>query len=347
MNILGIMSGTSLDGLDLAVCSFEEKSGCWSYEIKYSETVSYDETWKRKLGAAPHLSGPELQLLDLEYGEFIAVHALSAIGSGGLKTDLIASHGHTVFHQPEALLSFQLGNLQCLASQTGIPVVGDFRQKDVLLGGQGAPLVPVGDELLFGSYDYCLNLGGFANISFQDKRKRLARDLCPANIILNQLAEELDLPFDNEGKAGRSGSINKSLLDDLNRLEYYSQPGPGSLSREWLESEFLPILHGYRLPVTDVLRTLYEHISTQIAKQIKPRSRILLTGGGAYNTFLIERITLYSQSDVISPAPELVEFKEAMIFAFLGLLRTREQINCYASVTGAEKDSCCGVIYLP
>jgi len=347
MNILGIMSGTSLDGLDLAVCSFEEKAGFWSFNIHYSETVKYDENWCRKLAAAPHLSGRDLQLLDREYGQFIAEQALSAIGSGGIKTELIASHGHTVFHQPEASFTYQLGNLQAIAAETGILTVGDFRQKDIFCGGEGAPLVPVGDELLFAQYDYCLNLGGFANISYKKDGKRLARDVSPANIILNQFALELDLPFDKEGKAGQSGKICTPLLEELNRIAYYTKPGPGSLSREWLESEFLPCIYPYKLPVTDILRTLYEHISIQISRQIKPRSKVLLTGGGAYNKFLADTLTDHSQSDIHIPSTELIEFKEAMVFAFLGLLRIREEVNCYASVTGANRDSSCGIIYLP
>ncbi len=347
MNILGIMSGTSLDGLDLAVCSFEEKSGFWSFKILYSETVRYERDWIKKLSAAPYLSGKDLLLLDREYGQFIANQALSAIGSCGIKTELIASHGHTIFHQPEGSFTYQLGNLQAIASETGIRTVGDFRQMDILLGGQGAPLVPVGDEHLFGSYDYCLNLGGFANISFKQDGKRMARDISPVNIILNQFANELDLPFDRDGKAGKSGTVSNALLEQLNAVSYYEKTGPGSLSREWVESDFLPCIHSIRLPVTDILRTLYEHISIQISRQIKPHSKVLLTGGGAYNKFLVDLLSHHSQSEIHLPSPELIEFKEALVFAFLGLLRTMEKNNCYASVTGADRDSCCGVIFLP
>lgn len=347
MNILGIMSGTSLDGLDLALCSFEEKKGVWSYRIHLTETVPYDSRWIRKLGTAPHLSGLDLQILDREYGQFIAGHALSIIGSGGIEIELIASHGHTVFHQPEAAFTCQIGDPQSIAAGTGIPTVGNFRQLDMLYGGQGAPLVPVGDEHLFGEYDYCLNLGGFANISFTQDGKRLARDVCPVNTVLNTFAGELDLPFDRDGKAGQSGNLCVPLFDQLNGISYYTSEGPGSLAREWLESDFLPRIHEFRLPVTDILRTLYEHISFQISRQINPRTKVLLTGGGAYNTYLIDRIIHHSQSEIVIPPPELIEFKEALVFAFLGLLRLRGEVNCYASVTGAQRDSCCGIIYSP
>jgi anhydro-N-acetylmuramic acid kinase len=347
MNILGIMSGTSMDGLDLAVCSFEEKGGNWTFRILYTEIVAYDENWTRKLATAPHLSGPDLHILDREFGQFIADHASSIIASSGIKTELIASHGHTLFHQPEASFSLQIGNPQVIASMTGIRCVGDFRQLDMLHGGQGAPLVPVGDEHLFGEYDFCLNLGGFANISFKKDGKRLARDVCPANTVLNHFARELGLPFDHKGKAGRSGNLSSSLLDKLNEIPYYRMEGPGSLAREWLESDFLPMINEFRLPVTDVLRTLTEHVSYQIARQTRPHSQILVTGGGAYNEFLMERIMHHSKSDIVIPSSQLVEFKEALVFAFLGLLRILGEINCYASVTGADRDCVCGVVYLP
>ncbi|HEC43154.1 hypothetical protein LCGC14_2195490 [marine sediment metagenome] len=347
MIILGIMSGTSLDGLDLAICSFEEKTGIWAYHILHTETVPYDENWIRKLDSAPYLSGLDLQLLDLEYGKFISEQANAAVVSSGIEIELIASHGHTVFHQPEGGYTLQIGNPQVIAAVTGVQTVGNFRQLDMLYGGQGAPLVPVGDDLLFGEYEYCLNLGGFANISYKHRAKRFARDICPANIVLNRYARDLDLPFDNEGKAGRSGNICQPLYDRLNTLPYFSMEGPGSLAREWLESEFLPLIGEFMLPVTDTLRTLSEHIAFQVSRQIKPHSKILVTGGGAYNIFLLERISHHSQSEISSSSVELIEFKEAMVFAFLGLLKIRGEINCYSSVTGAEKDSCCGVLYTP
>jgi anhydro-N-acetylmuramic acid kinase len=347
MNILGIMSGTSLDGLDYAVCSFEHKSGFWSYKIHYAETVKYDSYWTNRLQSAHSLSAMDILILDRELGKYIAEQALSAIGSAGIPVDLVASHGHTVFHQPEAGFTFQIGNPQVIAVETGILTVGDFREMDVLHGGEGAPLVPVGDDLLFSDYDYCLNLGGFANISYKDEEKRLARDVCPVNIILNQFARELDIPFDREGMAGRSGNISSALLEQLNRISYYAGHGPGSLSREWMELEMLPLVYDIRLSVTDVLRTLYEHIAIQVSSQIKKRSKVLVTGGGAYNTFLIECLRRLNPSEIVIPSKELVEFKEALVFAFLGLLRLKEQINCYSSVTGADQDTCCGVVYFP
>ncbi len=345
MNILGIMSGTSLDGLDLAICSFWESGQKWIYRLHAVETIPYPGEWKRKLQAAPHLSGIDLLNLHQDYGNWIADNVARFIASSGLKVDLIASHGHTIFHQPEAGFTMQAGDPQVIATSTGITTAGDFRKLDVLLGGQGAPLVPVGDHCLFGEYDYCLNLGGFANISYRTEDRRLARDICPVNIILNHLAAELDMPYDRNGFAGRSGNLSETLLKHLNSIDYYHSSGPGSLGREWVEYEFLPIIRDFNLPVTDILRTVYEHISFQISRQIRRGAKVLLTGGGAYNQFLVEKIREISRGNIILPSSDLIDFKEALIFAFLGFLRFHHRINCFASVTGASRDSCCGVIY--
>jgi anhydro-N-acetylmuramic acid kinase len=345
MNILGIMSGSSLDGIDLTICSFWESGKKWIYRIHAAQTIPYTGEWIRKLRSAPHLSGIDLLYLHQEYGQFIADNARNFIQTSGLNVDLISSHGHTVFHQPEAGFTMQAGDPQVIATSTGIITAGDFRKTDVLLGGQGAPMVPVGDEYLFGEYDFCLNLGGFANISYQPDEKRFARDVCPVNIILNHLAAELDLPYDRDGFAGRSGNISETLLGHLNSIDYYHTAGPGSLGREWLEYEFMPVIRDFSLPVTDILRTVYEHISFQIARQIHRGAKVLVTGGGAYNQFLVEKIREISRGNIIIPSNDLIEYKEALIFAFLGLLRLHKRVNCFASVTGASRDSCCGVIY--
>lgn len=344
-NILGIMSGTSLDGLDLTICSFWESGKKWIYRIHAAETLPYSGEWIKKLNSAPHLSGIDLLILHQEYGQFIADNARKFIQTSGLDVDLISSHGHTVFHQPEAGFTMQAGDPQVIAISSGITTAGDFRKMDILLGGQGAPLVPVGDQYLFGEYDFCLNLGGFANISYQPDEKRFARDVCPVNIILNHLAAELGLPYDRGGFAGRSGNVSEALLGRLNNIDYYHTAGPGSLGREWMEYEFMPVIRDFNLPVTDTLRTLYEHISFQIARQIRRGAKVLLTGGGAYNQFLVEKIREISRGNIIIPSSDLIEYKEALIFAFLGWLRLHEKINCFASVTGASRDSCCGVIF--
>ena len=344
-NILGIMSGTSLDGLDLAICSFWEGGDKWIYRMHAAETIPYTDAWKSLLQSAPYMSGIELLNLHQDYGQFIADTASRFMETSALEVDLIASHGHTIFHQPEAGFTMQAGDPQVIATATGITTAGDFRKLDILLGGQGAPLVPVGDHYLFGEYDFCLNLGGFANISYMLDDRRLARDICPVNIVLNHLAAELDLPYDREGFAGRSGNLSETLLQRLNGIAYYQGSGPGSLGREWVESEFMTVIRDFSLPVTDILRTVYEHISMQIAKQVRRGAKVLVTGGGAYNPFLVERIREVSRGNIIVPSSDLIEYKEAIVFAFLGWLRLNRRINCFASVTGASRDSCCGVLY--
>ena len=347
MNVLGIMSGTSLDGLDLAVCSFDREADQWSWKILAAETIQYPEKWIRMLKSAPGLSGMDLQFLHQEFGQYIGIESGAFLASAGLPVELIASHGHTVFHQPESFFTLQIGDPQSIATTTGIRTVGDFRKLDVLLGGQGAPLVPVGDEHLFSQYDYCLNLGGFANISYREGNKRLARDICPVNIILNHLSHELDMPYDKNGEAGRSGNICAGLLEKLDSLPYYHTKGPASLGREWFEAGFLPCFNGFSIPVTDAMRTVYEHIGIQISNALKKDASVLVTGGGAYNQYLTDLICQHSQSRFVIPESMLIDFKEAMIFAFLGLMRTMNEINCFASVTGAAKDSCCGVVFNP
>lgn len=347
MQILGIMSGTSLDGLDLAVCTFERNKGEWEWNILAAETIPYSQKWIRKLHTAPGLSGMDLQYLHQEFGQYIAIEAGSFLASTEFTVDLIASHGHTVFHRPESSFTMQIGDPQVIATVSGVKTVGDFRKMDMLLGGQGAPLVPVGDEYLFGEYDLCLNLGGIANVSFRKDGKRIARDICPVNLILNQFSRELGMPFDRDGKAGMSGEVCKPLLEKLESLPFYHQPGPASLGREWLESEFLPCFEMFSLPVTDRLRTVYEHIARLISPFLASGKTVLLTGGGALNTFLVEMIREQGRSRVILPEIQLIEFKEAMVFAFLGLLRELNEVNCFASVTGAARDSCCGMVCNP
>ena len=332
--VTGLMSGSSLDGIDLACCDFIYEREGWNFRILEAETFPYPPLLREKLHQAIHWSRPELEKLDKETGAYYAFILNQFHAKHDLNPDLISSHGHTVFHQPEAGFTMQAGDPQVIATSTGITTAGDFRKMDILLGGQGAPLVPVGDEYLFGEYDFCLNLGGFANISYKPGEERLARDVCPVNIILNQLAAELDLPYDRDGYAGKSGNISESLLSRLNSIDYYHTAGPGSLGREWVEYEFMPVIRDFNLPVTDILRTMYEHISFQITRQIRRGARVLVTGGGAYNKFLVDRIRENSRGNIIIPSNDLIEYKEALIFAFLGWLRYHERINCFASVTG-------------
>jgi anhydro-N-acetylmuramic acid kinase len=342
--VLGIMSGTSLDGLDLAICSFSRNQDKWNWKLLESKTISYSPDLRNQLENAPFLSGQGIIELDNEFGCFIGMQSKEFIDETGLQVNLISSHGHTVYHQPDRRLTFQAGSGACIAALTGKTTVTDFRRTDISLGGQGAPLVPAGDEFLFSEYDYCLNLGGFANISFRSANCRLAFDICPVNIILNLLAKRKGQLYDKNGITGSSGNIDKEMLTKLDQLDFYKAKPPKSLGREWLESEFIAVMDEKNLPVTDKMRTVYEHIAKQIALIPDKNKTVLITGGGAHNKFLMDLIKRYCKAECIVPEDKTIDFKEAIIFAFLGLLRVRNEINCFASVTGASRDSCCGII---
>jgi anhydro-N-acetylmuramic acid kinase len=345
IKVIGVMSGTSMDGLDLAAVEFTYNNEKWNFCLTDSKTVSYSENWFNKLNNAPNVSGEKLMELHSEYGNFIGIQINKFIKETGFEPDLIASHGHTIFHQPEKHFTLQIGNGAEIATITKTKTVADFRITDVALGGQGAPLVPVGDKLLFSDFEYCLNLGGFANVSFEKDKQRIAYDNCPVNFTLNHFAEKQGFPYDKNGELGRQGKLNNILLEELNSLDYYQQKPPKSLGREWMEDTFFPVLESYKIPDLDKMRTIYEHVAQQIAKICTGRDSLLITGGGAFNTFLIEQIKKHSTLNVVIPKPEIINYKEALIFAFLGVLRIQNKINCFSSVTGASKDSSCGIIF--
>ena len=341
------MSGTSLDGIDIAEISFtlsEEKR--WSFEILASATKAYSSVWRERLQHAVSRSKDQLDLLNIEYTEYLSEVILNFINKNQIEDlDVVCSHGHTVLHQPEKALTLQIGNLPKLATLLRQKVVCNFRVQDVELGGQGAPLVPIGDALLFNQYDYCLNLGGFANISSDSHGQRVAFDICPVNIVLNIYAEELGFAYDDKGEIAASGTLNKELLAQLNELPFYSEKPPKSLGLEWVKEFVLPILDASIVSSEDKLRTIVEHIALQISSQIQNGTTVLVTGGGAFNEFLISRIQSYNDMRLMIPSTKIIEFKEALIFGLLGVLRLRGEINCLASVTGAKQDHSSGKIY--
>ncbi len=344
---IGVMSGTSLDGLDIAAVDFILHDEEWKFSLISAETVPYKKNWVKTLTDAPYLSGEELTFLHSKYGEFLGNEIKRFLHKHNYTPDIIASHGHTVFHLPDKGYTLQIGNGANIAAITNILTVSDFRSSDVALGGQGAPLVPVGDRLLFSEFDYCLNLGGFANISFENNGNRIAFDICPVNIVLNYFAQQQELPYDKDGNLGKKGKINYELLEGLNQIPYYHIPPPKSLGREWVENEFFPVLEQFNISDSDKLRTVYEHIAIHITKPLTGNKKILITGGGAFNSFLIERIKANQNIEVIAPSPDIANFKEAIIFAFLGILRIKNINNCLASATGASKDHCSGIIFQP
>lgn len=347
MHIIGLMSGTSLDGLDVALVDITGSYKNIQYQLIVAETIPYSKEWKERLSALDTTSAYEYALANVQLGHYFGKCVNSFISKHNFKADIIASHGHTVFHQPDLLLTTQIADGDAIAAETHLPVVSNFRTLDVALGGQGAPLVPIGDRLLFGQYDACLNLGGIANISFEKSGERIAYDICPCNMALNLLAQKINLEYDKDGMNAKKGSINDVLFNQLNSLDYYKQNGPKSLGKEWFLEYFQPLIDG-SLPTEDYLRTSVEHIATQIATVITKNNikSILITGGGALNKFLIERLEQMVQSKckIVIPDSQIISYKEAIVFALLGYLRVTSQINTLASVTGARVDSIGGTI---
>lgn len=345
--VIGVMSGTSLDGLDLAYLHFYKENFKWQFEILKAETFSYDENWRKKLNNAFDFSQQDLEILSEDYTDFLVNQIQLFIDNNKItELDAVCSHGHTILHQPENGFTLQIGNLPKIASLLQKSVVCDFRVQDVQLGGQGAPLVPIGDELLFSEYDYCLNLGGFSNISFNSEGNRIAFDISPVNIVLNYFTEKIGLEYDEGGKLAASGEICEELLTELNAISFYQKKYPKSLGKEFIQEEILPIIEKYNLSTNDVLRTFVEHIVIQISNVVKADTRVLITGGGAYNSFLISQLkNLSPKVNWEIPNDNLIQFKEALIFGFLGILRLRNEINTLASVTGASKNHSSGNIF--
>lgn len=345
--VIGVMSGTSLDGLDLAYLHFYKENFNWRFEILKAETFSYDEKWRSTLNNAFNFNQQEFENLNENYSGFLANQIQVFIDKNEIvELDAVCSHGHTILHQPENGFTLQIGNLPKIAALLEKTIVCDFRVQDVQLGGQGAPLVPIGDELLFSEYDYCLNLGGFSNISFNSEGKRIAFDVSPVNIVLNYFTEKIALEYDDEGKLAKSGDICKDLLNELNSLAFYKKSFPKSLGKEFIQDEILPIIEKYNLSIKDILRTFVEHIAIQISNVVNDNSKVLVTGGGTYNSFLISRLRELKYSvEWIIPKDDLIQFKEALIFGFLGVLRLRNEINVLSSVTGASKNHSSGNIF--
>ncbi len=347
--IAGMMSGTSLDGLDIAICKFSKKKGQWGYEIIDATTFPYSKKFKTKLSSLLHARAEELVETDAQFGSYSGEQLIRFMKNKSYTVDLIASHGHTIFHNPAKGYTTQIGSGAHLHATTGIPVVYNFRTLDVALGGQGAPLVPIGDKLLFKDYPFCLNLGGIANISFEKSAKRIAGDICAVNILLNKLAEQKGKAFDKNGTMASKGTVNQKLLSQLNAHVFYKKDFPKSIGREWIDKIIFPILTKSSVSVEDKLATCCEHIAIQIALSLnntRSVGKVLVTGGGAYNDYLVKRIANYTSKNnpLIIPEDLIISYKEALIFAFLGLKRITGEDNALKSVTGASKDSIGGCL---
>lgn len=344
--ILGVMSGSSLDGIDLALCSFKPEGEHWGFTLEKAATVPYSAALRERLLMATGASALELARLHRDIG--------TAIGNAcddllqGASADAIASHGHTIFHQPDEGLTFQAGSGAQIAAITGLPTVCDFRTMDVALGGQGAPLVPLGERMLFPEHAAFLNLGGIANIAVHGAAKVIGYDVCPCNQAMDLLAHEAGLAYDANGEMARTGAVDMALLARLEALPFYATPPPRSLGREWFEQHMEPLLGG-GIPLADRMRTVVEHVAGQVARELGEHDAesVLASGGGAHNGFLVERIAALGKARPVLPSTEVIDFKEAVVFAFLGLLRLRGANNTLASVTGAARDAMGGALYLP
>ena len=346
-NIIGLMSGTSLDGLDICYTQYSY-NGMWSFKIIKAITIPYSTKWVSILKALIDKSRSEIDSIDRDFTKLLSKLVLEFVSKHKITTiDAISSHGHTAIHKPEKGLTFQIGNLKILAELTNYTCVCDFRTQDVDLGGQGAPLVPIGDKLLFDKYDFCINLGGFSNISISNSNNLIAFDICPLNIVFNYYSKKLGHNYDHLGSLASNGQIIKPLLKKLNSLSYYYIFGPKSLGLEWVVKNFHEKINNYDYSIKDILRTLVEHAVIQISKILDQygNGQVLLSGGGVKNTFFIDRLRHHSNSKFIIPSKSIIDYKEALIFGFLGVLKLRNEINCMKSVTGASKNHSTGKIY--
>jgi anhydro-N-acetylmuramic acid kinase len=342
-----------MDGVDLAFCELSESNGTWSYTIQAAETIAYEMKWRNRLSQLYKQTAMVYAKTDAYYGRYLGELVNGFINKHRIHADFIASHGHTVFHSPTEGYTTQIGHGAFIHAITGLPVISDFRTTDVAMGGEGAPLVPIGDKYLFGDYGFCLNLGGFANITANSSGTMHAFDIAPCNIVLNRTARLLELEYDENGNEAAKGTVDANLLTDLNAIEFYTQPWPKSLNREWINKVFWPVAKNYRIAPQDKLATLCEHIAMQVAQSAKVikehyninNNRLLVTGGGAFNQYLADKLREHCTLEVHIPEETTVNFKEALIFAFLGVLRVLQKNNCLSSVTGAEEDNTGGSMY--
>ncbi|WP_310378512.1 anhydro-N-acetylmuramic acid kinase [Flavobacterium sp.] len=347
-NVFGVMSGTSLDGVDLAHIHFAIVDQKWTFKILECETVGYSQNWIQQLKNAVDFTKEQLEVLNQNYTQLLAKIISEFIQKHKIENlDALCSHGHTILHQPQNGFTLQIGNLPEIATLIHQTVVCDFRVQDVQLGGQGAPLVPIGDQLLFSGYDYCINLGGFSNVSFEENNTRIAFDISPVNTVLNFYANKLGLDYDDKGQISRTGNCNQDLLNELNALDYYQKKYPKSLGFEFVKETVLPLIESFQITIEDKLHTFTEHVAFQIALALPDKKgSLFITGGGAYNDFLIERMQFYlPEMNLIIPESKILEFKEALIFGLLGVLKLRNEINVLSSVTGAKTNHSSGVIY--
>ncbi|PDH52476.1 MAG: anhydro-N-acetylmuramic acid kinase [Cryomorphaceae bacterium MED-G14] len=345
IEVIGVMSGTSLDGLDLCHVIFDLKN-LSDFKIANSISISYNSNILEKLHNIVERESEEINNIDIVYGTFIGESINKFISDFNLKNiNLISSHGHTVFHQPEMGITLQIGNGEIINKMTGIKTVNNFRAQDLSLKGQGAPLVPIGDKILFSKFKYCLNLGGFINLSIKSDNQITAYDICPLNTVLNFYSKKMGYEYDKNGILSSRGKINIDLFNELNSISFYFKKNPKSLGIEFVIDKIFPLIDSYKISEEEILATFVKHAAFQISKNINDSEKVLLSGGGTYNNNLVDILRNEYNINIFIPNKQIIDFKEALIFALLGVLRIQNKTNCLKSVTGAEKDHSSGDIY--
>jgi anhydro-N-acetylmuramic acid kinase len=346
--VIGLMSGSSMDGVDLACCEFSNKDNSWEYRIIAAETIPYDEKWRVRLSQLYKQPIDLYAKTDAFFGRYLGILIKNFIQKHQIKPQLVASHGHTIFHQPLAGFTAQIGDGAAISAMCGLPVVNGFRNMDLAFGGQGAPLVPVGDKFLFPKEEACLNLGGIANISFSKDDKIKAFDISPCNIVMNRIARWLGQSFDAEGRIAATGEVDPILLNELEQLDFYQINKAKSLGREWINAEFWPIIKKYQdTSEEEKMATIAEHIALRIAAVLNENqiNKVLVTGGGTFNSNLIKLIQSKTKAQLVLPDEMTIHFKEALIFAFLGVLRIRNEENVWSEVTGGKSNHIGGALW--
>ncbi len=357
MNVLGIISGSSLDGLDMSLCSFDGLTpGQMVWDMHVGVTMPFDESLISRLSVVTTLSAKDLLQLEVDFSKFCAKAINDLIKQHDLKVDYICSHGHTVYHFPQDGYTLQIGKGSILAELTGIPSIVDVRANDIAQGGEGAPVAPIVEQYLYPGYDYYFNLGGIANVSYHKDQVITSIDSCPCNQVLNHVVGELGKAYDDKGKLARSGKVSKSLITAWQKLDYFAQAFPKSMDNSWVQEVFIPIMPRFNLSHEDRLATMVEFAAIQLAEDCKKLSDSkgrtytgLITGGGGFNDFLVERMQVHVSDFGLTlnlPDGKTINFKEAILMALMGYLRVNEQNNTIPTVTGAQKATKGGAIYL-
>lgn len=360
--VLGLMSGSSLDGLDIAFCEFiVEDQKIFSWQLLQADTIPFSEMWQSRLAHLPHQSALVYAQSHVYFGHYMGELVNQFLEKYSIQPDFIASHGHTIFHYPEKRMTAQIGDGAALAAVTGCPVISDFRTQDIAINGEGAPLAPTADKHLLSGYDFYLNLGGIANVSCNVNGKFVSFDIGGANQIFDALARLVDLDYDDEGKIASAGKVVNELLSEVNSIDYFAQKYPKSLDNQWVVNNLVKKYMEYPESVENRMRTAVEQLAQQTVQDviqvienegfIKQKYTMYPTGGGVFNTFLMQRMQeLFLEKmdlEIVLPEKEIIQFKEAILMGLLGVLRMENIPNCMSSVTGAKRDTIGGAVYAP